>query len=516
MAKTERTVVALPVAEVTVLEDRAEVSRRGSITLQPGLNRLRIEGVSLLAVDRSLRVDVEGAKVVDAALTRRWKEVPPGGLPVDASELKKRHAALEKEVRELADAQGALHRRRELVATARADVQREICERAGSGKAEPQKWKEQLTALRADAEKLDAESLVLNQRRLVNQRELASALGALHVAEQPQQTSECALELTLESTGGTAKVKASYLVPCAVWRPAYRATLGAEAIAVETFGVVWQSTGEAWTEVALSFSTARPTLGTQPPSLSEDVLTSRPKADHEKKVVDVSVREEVIQTTGEGGTRTADELPGVDDGGEARLLVAPGKASIPSDGQPHRVPLSTFNAKATLEWLCIPSLSPRINLVARFTNQAPHVLLAGPVDLVRNGGFTGRGRLDFAAAGETVALAFGSEDGARAVREVLSTVDEARLTGRKTTKYSVSTWLVNASAVPLTVTVEERIPVSEVKDVEVKVNEKDTKPSALSVSEDGIARFSAQVPPNGKKELVFQWELSASSRVAGL
>jgi uncharacterized protein (TIGR02231 family) len=301
-----------------------------------------------------------------------------------------------------------------------------------------------------------------------------------------------------------------------VWRPAYRATLHPEAIAVESFGVVWQSTGEAWDEVALSFSTARPTLGTQPPSLAEDVLHSRPKADHEKKVVEVSVREEVIQSTGEGGTRPSAELPGVDDGGEARLLAAPGRASSPSDGQPHRVPLSTFTAKAALEWLCVPSVSPRINLVARFANQAPHVLLAGPVDLVRNGGFTGRGRVDFAAPGETVALAFGSEDGARAVREVQSTTEEARLTGRRTTRYAVSTWLVNASAAPLEVTVEERIPVSEVKDVEIRVIDKETSPRPASVSDEGIARFVAQVPANGRKELVFKWELSAASRVAGI
>jgi uncharacterized protein (TIGR02231 family) len=512
----ERTVASLPVRAVTCLEDRAEVSRLGELSLQPGTNRLRVEGVSLLAVDRSLRVDVEGAKLVDAALVRRWKEVPRGGLPADATELRKRHHALEQQAREISDAVSALNRRRELVAAARSDVQRDICEWTGAGKATPPKWKERLAALRADAEALDAEALSLGQRRTQNQRELVAAQGAMSVAEQPLQQSECALELTLESTGGTAKVKATYLVPCGVWRPAYRATLGADSIGVETFGVVWQSTGEAWDDVALSFSTARPTLGTQPPSLVEDVLYSRPKADHEKKVVEVAVREEVIQTTGEGGKKQAAELPGLDDGGEARLLVAPGRASIPSDGQPHRVPLSTFTAKATLEWLCIPSMSPRINLIARFANQAPHVLLAGPVDLVRNGGFTGRGRFDFAAPGETVALAFGSEDGARAVREVQSATEEARLTGRKTTRYSISTWLVNASAVPLSITVEERIPVSEVKDVEVKVIDKETKPSPNAVSDDGIARFTALVPANGKRELVFKWELSASSRVAGL
>jgi hypothetical protein len=44
-------------------------------------------------------------------------------------------------------------------------------------------------------------------------------------------------------------------------------------------------------------STARPTLGTSPPSLVEDRIATRPKAQQEKRVVQVSLREQV----GEGG-----------------------------------------------------------------------------------------------------------------------------------------------------------------------------------------------------------------------
>lgn len=516
MGLADRQTIELPVRAVTCLEDRAQVTRQGELLLGPGLNRVRVLGVSLSAVDRSLKVDVEGAKLVDAALARRWKEVPRGGLAADASALKQRHFALEEEARVIADASVALERRRGLVAAARADVQREICEWTGFGRAEPPRWTQRLQALRADAEALDQESLALAQRRLSTHQALQEAASALALAEQPEQRRECALELTLDSAGGAARLKASYLVPCALWRPAYRATLAGEALRLETFGVVWQSTGEAWDDVALSFSTARPTLGTQPPGLTEDVLVTRPRSEQERRVVEVSVREQEIQTTGEGGAEPAQGMPGLDDGGEARLLLAPARASVPSDGQPHRVPLSAFSARAALESLCVPALSPRINLVARFANQAPHVLLAGPVDLVKNGGFAGRGRLDFAGQGETVALALGSEDGARAVREVESTTEEARLTGRRTTRYTVSTWLVNASAAPLEVTVEERIPVSEVKDVEVKVIEKDTKPQPLAHSDEGVVRFLARVPPNGKQQLVFKWELSAAAKVAGI
>ena len=84
-------------------------------------------------------------------------------------------------------------------------------------------------------------------------------------------------------------LRVTYLVPCAVWRPAYRATLkqveGGEAVTVECEAVVWQRTEEDWKDVEMAFSTARPTLGASPPRLVEDRLYLRDKTQQEKQVV---------------------------------------------------------------------------------------------------------------------------------------------------------------------------------------------------------------------------------------
>ena len=55
-------------------------------------------------------------------------------------------------------------------------------------------------------------------------------------------------------------------MPCALWRPAYRATLAADrdSVPLETDAFVWQDTGEDWDGVRLSLSTARPTLAAAP------------------------------------------------------------------------------------------------------------------------------------------------------------------------------------------------------------------------------------------------------------
>ncbi|MBL8956627.1 MAG: DUF4139 domain-containing protein, partial [Myxococcaceae bacterium] len=269
--------------------------------------------------------------------------------------------------------------------------------------------------------------------------------------------------------------------------------------------------------VELQFSTARPTLGTAPPTLTEDVLRLRPKQAIEKKVVSVELREEVIQKAGEGGSvKTAHEMPGLDDGGEAVLLSAPAKASVPSNGMPHRVPLSSFEAKAAVERVCPAELAQGISLVARFPNAGTHVLLAGPVDLLRQSGFIGRGQLKFAAVGETLALSFGSEDGMRVVRKLEQKTEEARLTGRRTTRNTVKLFVSNASDVSARVIIEERVPVSEVKEVEVTVLTKECKPPPAPLTKDGIARIELTCAAGATQEAELVWELSAAAKVAGI
>jgi uncharacterized protein (TIGR02231 family) len=209
-------------------------------------------------------------------------------------------------------------------------------------------------------------------------------------------------------------------------------------------------------------------------------------------------------------------MPGLDDGGEAVLLAAPARGTVPSDGEPHRIPLSSFSAPANVERVGVPELSPAVSLVARFPNAGKHVLLAGPVDLLRSSGFIGRGQLKFAANGETVKLSFGSEDGMRIERQLEEKTEEARLTGRRTTRKQVKLFVSNASNEPARVIVEERIPVSEVKDVEIQVLNKECKPAPSGVSNEGIARIELQCAAGATQEVAFAWELSAAAKVAGV
>jgi hypothetical protein len=64
--------------------------------------------------------------------------------------------------------------------------------------------------------------------------------------------------------------------------------------------------------------------------------------------------------------------------------------------------------------------------------------------------------------------------------------------------------------------IEERVPVSEVKEVEVEVLARECQPQPAPLSKAGIARIGLDLPPHGRRETTFVWELSAAGKVAGV
>ncbi|BBB00779.1 hypothetical protein RVR_7916 [Actinacidiphila reveromycinica] len=538
----------LPITAVTCLEDRAQVERAGGVTLAAGAQRLRIGPVTPLAVDRSLRAEVsarpgEGedppsdgaARVVDARVVRAYTPAPPGEPGRDASQLRRDVHELE---RELYDARQVKQRQENALAVvdqARTDLHRDIVQGAGAGSADPERWADRLDRVDQEAETRIGELHRLRRRLHDIDEELREARAALAATEHEPHVLTAHVELVVEAAAaGPADVRVAHLVPCALWRPAYRATLGADqdTVRLETDAFVWQATGEDWHGVALSLSTARPTLAANPPALTEDVLTLRERSAEERRTVEVNLREEEIRTVGPdtadggatgGGAAGAARVPGLDDGGAVRTLAAPHPVDVPSDGRPHRVHLSSFTAGCRAERTCAPELSPLPVTAARFANAAGHVLLAGPVDLVRGSGFVGRGELAFTGLGAQVRLAFGGEDTFRVVRQVEESRETAGLTAinqrtviTRRVRLFVSRLDAPDGAAAQELVIRERVPVSEVSAVEVRVRTDASSPAPDEVDDEGIVRYTLSLGPGERRELTLVHELTASSSVTGL
>ncbi|MFD9029692.1 DUF4139 domain-containing protein [Streptomyces sp. NPDC059567] len=513
--------IPAPVTAVTCLEDRAQVERSAVLDLEAGVQRLRLGPVTALAVDRTLHAELTAdhpATVLDVRIVRGWTPRGPEPSPDEDSALRLRAHALDEERFALMQRRDRLYTRLDLLGRLAADLLREIGEGAGSGESEGPRWAAELDRVDAERDAHGERLRTVEARLTALAAELGETQRAMDLSEEEPAELVGHVELTVEAAvAGPVGLRLTHLVPCALWRPAYRAVLDGDSLTLETDAMVWQRTGEDWSDVRLTLSTARSALATEPPSLGEDRLTLKDRTAAERRTVDVEVREEEI---GDLGPVPVLGLPGVDDGGEARVLKSPAVVSVPADGRAHRVPLSVFTAPASSEYACSPEVSALVTQVVRFDNRSGHVLLAGPVDLVRGSGFSGRGTLDFTTPGAPVELAFGSRDDHRVVRETEEARDSAGITQRtvvtRTVRLHLSRFSAPGEQGERVVVLRERIPVSEVSAVEVRLRKEGCSPAPDVVDAEGIVRWDVALPPGGRRTVTLVYELVASAKVAGI
>ena len=112
-----------PIASVTVLEDRAAVTRRGRVRVAAGQRRVVIERVSPVLVDKTLTASATGARVLDVRCERYlapWRD-PAAGATEPAAPLRAERVRLE------AERDAALARLDERIEQAEDEIGRASC-----------------------------------------------------------------------------------------------------------------------------------------------------------------------------------------------------------------------------------------------------------------------------------------------------------------------------------------------------------------------------------------------------
>jgi uncharacterized protein (TIGR02231 family) len=343
------------------------------------------------------------------------------------------------------------------------------------------------------------------------------------MAVTAQVSDAAAAEVVVEvwaAAAGHYTVQVDYIVPGACWRPYHRAQLvelvqGKDPVLhFASEGCVWQSTGEDWTDVQFIFSTERPSLGMEAPQLATDVLHAQRKSE----VLVVEAREQEVQTTGLGAApkqRTA-ELPGIDDGGEALKLRSTTKASVPGDGRPHRVPLMAFTSPTSIESVLMPELAEAVVVKSTHVNRSQLPILAGPVDLVREGGFVGRSSLLFIAPGENFAIGWGPDGAVRVQRSVeLAKEDRGVMSSWTHQAHLVKVKISNLGAQERTVVVSERVPVSEIEKLRIEVDAGATT-DKQKPDNNGFLRWRVELPPFGRKTVELRYVVRKHGDVVGI
>lgn len=508
---------------VTFFEDRAEVVRRATGEVAAGVSWVTVLGVTAALDDTSLVAGVvgDGARVIATRVVRAIVPVSVSGdderdaAERDATETAARRAAADRgEHRATADLARLDATALDWVGAVAA-VPRGAKDDPGAG---ARLWREAFDAIEAASGAAEEAVFAAEEQAFEARADQLRAQSRLEAARATRSLRTSRVEVQVEaSAAGPVALELTYRTPCALWRPEHLARWTPagdgepSTVAITTAAVIWQATGEVWTNVSARFSTARPAQSATPPLLSDDLLTSRRKSEPERSRVVVEAREQAITAAGlERGTRDVDEMPGVEDGGEAQWFEGEQPVTIPSDGEAHRVELTRASMTAEVERVAWPERSDAVHLRATATLVGEAPLLAGPVVLARGAELVGRGRVDFVGRGEPFELGFGTDDGLRVRRTVDEKRDTTPVIGTQKVARTVRVYLSNLSDEARRLTVIERYPVSEVDEVKVAVGSHE---GATLDARDGFAKWVVTLDAGGTRVLTLGYRIEAAAKV---
>jgi uncharacterized protein (TIGR02231 family) len=367
--------VTAPIKAVTVFPDRAEVTRAVDVSLPAGATTLVIDNLPASLFPESVRVTGEGGRDVvigsvetkpiyaDAAVSEQERL-----LQAAIVELQDRRRAAEDRI-------ASLQVQLDFIATIGRDMPTTANEEIQRGTMDPAKWQAAWTAMSSGAAEArsgmraaEIEIRDIDAKTAKLQQELAQI--------QTGQTATVVARINLEAAAAeSATLRLSYQLPGATWQPLYDARLDSEAgkMSLAQLGQVQQRTGEDWTGVALTLSTAQPSVGAVLPGLDSWFVQVAPSE------LAGALRQE-FSAAGEKAPEPQNmaDMNRSDDEEKDRLaklnaqLVAsefsaeyriPGTANVPSDAAPHKFGIATHDLPAQLAVRAVPKRRLRRHLV---------------------------------------------------------------------------------------------------------------------------------------------------------
>ncbi len=531
----QATTLSSSIKKVTVYSDRAMVSREATARIGTAPTIYAFRQLPGWVDDASVRVAASAGRIVDVRVDR--------GYLARATEQSYQRA--EAEARELTSRMGTLDDELEVL-DAQAD---------------------QIDDIRIfSLDKLDRDVLTQNvnvgtygsvvefiskslrdtarARRNVEQQreklgpEIEASKKRLEDLKGLTQLEETTVYVTLQgSASADSALELTYMLPGATWEPAHemRASGGdSSSVEVTSYAVVTQASGEDWDHAQLTFSTQSSTAAVRIPELEaltlgdtraatqtierQSASFSRAEAAFKgqnrlwnKRLQSSSAGssfEEVYQTNYDYmqvvQSKTVQIFQSLQQRGTTAQFKAMSTTNVRADGRSVRVPIGRSQLKAKQAIVAAPEQSLNAARTLGMQNDSGQALLPGNVAMYQGGAFLGMTHLEFVADGEQFTVFLSVADQIKLAR-ALDKKHSALLRKQRTQmQLAFVVTVENLSTSPVSLTLADRIPVSEERDIVISGVR--ISPEAKPDSK-GILRWNLTLQPKEKRKLDIQYQI---------
>lgn len=410
--------------------------------------------------------------------------------------------------------------------------------------------------------------LGLEQRGLQEQLALLDRQRQTLTAGSARTLREAVIFVNLpHADGGQMRVR--YLVNNANWAPSYNVrTDGTSGGAtVEYNAAIEQMSGEDWNDVAMTLSTATPSLVAKAPVLEPLTVALAPLAPPAQAAVqsgakgysvmrgELSNKQLAVERDRAGNLfgqqRQAEAGQAGTDGamvfhvqandafdkalnevaGEIQLLdlvaaerpraaateAAPppaaegfsvtyqiaARTTLPSRSDRQLIQIAALPLRGTFYRVALPVLTSYVYQEAELINDSALVLLAGPVAAYVAGQFVGHGEIATIASGESFTVGLGIDSSLRVSREMIDKKETIQ-GGNRVVDLTYRLTLENFGAAPADVRLMDRLPATRGAEIRVTLGETSLPPLAQAGKVDA-----------DRKKGILRWDVQAAAQAAG-
>ncbi len=405
--------------------------------------------------------------------------------------------------------------------------------------------------------------LALEQRELSEQKTLAVRERDAIAGRSNKTVREAVVLVNLPAGAKVGSLHLRYLVDAAGWSPSYtvradgRADGKKDKVQVEYHAAIQQMSGEDWGDVAMTLSTATPSLVSRAPELKPMLVSlamaaqtqGKSEGDYQNVRKELAFKQRQADNTRalsngpQGGQKYEDNFgrgdvkalaDGVMAGDRALNTLAcdmqlldllstdrvvrvaataqkreeglsitytlASKTSLPSRADVQQVQIASMSMPAEFYKVATPVLTEYVYDEASVSNDSKVVLLAGPVAAYSEGRFVGSGEVATIAGGEKFIVGFGIDSSLRASRELVEKTDNVQ-GGNRIVDLTYRLAIDNFGEAAAKVRLMDRLP---------KAREGEIK---LTLTDGGGTQ--ATEPDVQKKTGILRWDVTAAAAGSG-
>lgn len=469
----ELKVVELPITDVSVFLNQAQVLRSGNVTLPSGKVNVQIKGITSRINPNSIIVEGNnGYTILGVKHEQLFDEAAnmPKNLKSKLDSLDDVNFEIStKSALEMVynDEMAFLTENRSVKGDESVMLVEDLEEMANFRRERVKEVQFRLIEVRMEQNEL---------RKTANrlQQEINKLSG-----NQRQNQSAITISLNVNQSG-KSKLSFSYVVYDASWVPLYdiRAKSTAEDVVLSYKGKVRQATGNDWNNVKLTLSSGNPAIGGNPPSLypwqlrlQEYYGANKAKARSDDNYAESMATYDLEEPQSSMGKAEAMAVQMVENVTSTEFQIAV-PYSVPSDNQFVEVENQRFSLPSTYSHFSVPKLNQSAYLRCGVSDWMGYNLLPGNASIYFQGTFTGTSFIDANSGEDTLQLSLGRDPGVLVKYDKIKEFCKTNtLGGKKVTTKAFEINISNNKSTAIRILVEDQIPLSQNGEIEVTIEE---------------------------------------------